>query len=619
VHLSNKEKTEEKLIEQIYGISKYWVIAPGGKRDCTTKIWDWRRFQEVIDYFDGRIKFVTIGRSDHLVEKLNGVIDLTDKFNDNLRSIWPLVYHSEGVVSGVSFLMHLAAGMKSKDHKHRKARKPCVAIYGGREPTTFTCYTNHQILHTNGAFDCCDNGGCWQSRVTPLQKDPDKNTRMCHNTVVKGGRTIQSCMDTITANDVIRAIEKYYEGNIYKPLPSNKPLQEVEVIQAAPVEINSTGKEINILASLKSKGGGEQSALKIAEVLKDAGWKVNLYPWGKVHKNYSNFKIESTSFFNETKPHSNFFKSFKPGLPLLFYANDQIWDFVLHGKELIDASSSVIVGINYCNGTLPKYKYLSQSKKLKAIVFQNEEKKNEFCRDQIGFDDTRLISLFGAIELDKFLEVVPASRNSSKDNLVVLKHCTPDYRKYITAESEGTGEKIHIWQKHIFKERDTRFYSRMLKDVKGVVFEFMEAHEELVNHFKNEPRMIFHKWDSMPVTEFLSRGHVYLYRTSNKWRDQYPRGVAEALAVGLPVLTEPRDGTRDRVDNGNTGLHCIDYDGFLYAVKILKRKEDMRKSMGMNAKDWARANLDPKLWVSTIEEVLYGERLNEGCRSIRSP
>jgi glycosyltransferase involved in cell wall biosynthesis len=602
VHLNAHEKNYN-LIKEVYDVNRYWIIAPGGKRDCTTKIWDWRRFQDVIDHFGDALKFIVIGRSDHLVEKLRGVIDLTDKFNDNLRGLFPLTYHAEGVVSGVSLLMHLAAGMPPKK---RRERKPCVAIYGGREPTTFTCYTNHQVLHTNGAFDCCDSGGCWQSRVTPLQKDRDKNTRMCHHTVVKGERTIQECMDTITAQDVIRGIEKYYEGNIYEPLKIEHK-KEAPAVEKIEVQAKG-GKEINILASLQSKGGGEQSALKIGDLLREAGWKVNFYPWGNVHEKWKGWELEDTPLVTVDKgkkrPDFKKLKDIAPqGVPLLFYANDQVWDFEEHAESLVKASGGIMIGINFANGRLPSCRWLSKNGKARAIVFQNEEKKKEFVRDQVGYRDTKLITMFGAIDLEKFLGVLPADRKNGKDELVVVKHCTPDWRKYITAESENAGEKIHIWQKHIFKERDAKFYKRLLDDIKNVRFEFMEAHSELINAFKDDDRMVFHKWDSMPVTDFLARGHIYLYRTSNKWRDQYPRTVAEALAVGLPVLTEPRDGTRDRVDNGNTGIHCIDYDMFLDALKKLKRKEPMRRAMGERAKDWARQNLDPKKWVEIVEDT----------------
>jgi len=590
LHLTEKEKATS-LIKELYGLEKYWVVAPGGKRDCTCKMWDWRRFQQVVNHFENRIKFVVIGKSNHLVEKLNGVIDLTDKFNKDIRGLIPLVYHAEGCVSGVTFLMHLAGAMPPRLNNERK---PCVAIYGGREPTNFTAYCNHQILHTNGAFNCCENGGCWQSRVHALQKNADANKRMCHSTEDVSGRTIQNCMNVITSDDVIRAIEKYYDGDIYTYLEhAPKPKAEIKAVTS------KEGKEINILASLQSKGGGEQSACKIASILRENGWKVNLHPWATVHDNYK-YITNKTSFKD------NMVNDMVAGVPLLFYANDQMGEFVNTAQEVVNKSSALIVGVNYVNRPLPTSTWIAKTNKLKAVIFQNEEKKKEWDRDAIGFDATKKIVMFGAIELDKYLEVCPVERKN-KDTLVILKHCCADYRKYVTEASVSKGQKIHLWQKNIIKETDIKFYRRLLKDVKNIRFEFMEAHKELIDAFKGESRMVFHKWNAMSVSQFLSRGHIYLYRTSNAWRDQYPRVVAEALAAGLPVLSEPRDGTKDRMDFGNIGFHCVDYDGFLYAIKLLQRKEGYRHHMGMRAKDWARQNLDPRKWVEVIEEVLSGQ------------
>lgn len=597
IHLTEKEKSYN-MIQDIYGHHiKYWVVAPGGKSDCTCKVWDWRRFQEVIDYFEGRIKFVVIGRSDHIVERLNKVIDLTDKFNKDIRGLIPLVYHSEGCVSGVTFLMHLAAAVPPRFDRERK---PCVAIYGGRENTSFTAYCNHQILHTNGSFNCCDAGGCWQSRVRPLPKREDGNKRLCHLPIKVEGRTIPACMDTITAQDVVRAIEKYYDGNIYtymSPVVAKKT--RVELVES-PIP-RTAEKEINFLASLNTRGGGEQSACKIVELLRKAGWKVNLHPWDNVHENYKEIEKSKYSFKNGMREHM------VNDVPLLFYANDQIGSFLKEAEPVVKKSSALIVGINYINAGLPKCRWLHKSGKLRAVIFQNQEKRDEWIRDQLGFEDTELIVLFGAIQLDKFLEVYPRRREKDEP-FVILKHCVPDHRKYITTKSIGYGEKIHLWQKNIIKELDTKFYTRMLKDTKNTQFEFMEAHQELINTFRNEPRMIFHKWDSMDVSEFLSRGHIYLYRTSNAWRDNYPRTVAEALAAGLPVLSEPRDGTKDRMDFGNIGFSCIDYDGFLYGVKILQRKEKYRYEMAANAKEWARKNLDPQRWIEVLGELLLEKK-----------
>ena len=100
------------------------------------------------------------------------------------------------------------------------------------------------------------------------------------------------------------------------------------------------------------------------------------------------------------------------------------------------------------------------------------------------------------------------------------------------------------------------------------------------------------------------RGHIYLYRSSNKWRDQYPRVVAEALAAGLPVLSEPRDGTKDRIVHGVTGFYCCHYDEFLLNVRTLRRKTDLCYEMGNTAKQWAKKNLDPERWVEVIEGAL---------------
>jgi len=595
LHLTEKEKSYN-MIKDVYGDDiKYWVISPGGKTDCTCKIWDWRKFQDVVDHFDGLIKFVVIGKSDHIVEKLKGVIDLTDKFNGDVRSLIPLVYHAEGCVSGVSFLMHLAAGVPAR---FKQERKPCVAIYGGREPTAFTAYCNHQVLHTNGAFTCCDNGGCWHSRVIPLTTNPSRNTRFCNLPIEVEGKTVPSCMNAITAEDVIRGVEKYYDGNIYtymKPAPPKKKVVSTPVMELPTL----SGKEINVLASLSSKGGGEQSACKIVELLRKAGWKVNFHPWDSVHESYDKEKygISNHSFKGDMQA------NMVAGAPLLFYANDQIGAFCKDSESIVAKSSAVIVGINYINSDLPKCRWLDKTNKLKAVIFQNTEKKSEFERDRLGFEDTKQIVLFGAIELAKYLEVCPKKREKN-DPFVILKHCVADGRKYVTEESVKRGDKIHLWQKKFDKELDTKFYSRLLKDTKNTRFEFMEAHKELRDHFKGSSRMVFHKWNSMDVGEFLSRGHIYLYRTSNQWRDQYPRVVAEALAVGLPVLTEPRDGTKDRVDHAKTGFYCVHYDEFLLNVKTLQRKTDLCFEMGDAAKKWAKTNLDPEKWVEVIEEVV---------------
>jgi len=213
IHLTEAERGRD-VVRDLYGCDQYWIIAAGGKRDCTCKIWDWRRMQDVVDHFAGHITFVAVGRSDHLIEGLRNVISFVDK-TPRLRDLFPLFYHASGVVSGVSFPLHLAAAMPPNPRLGgEKSRKPAVAIYGGREPTSFTWYCNHQILHTNGGMSCCDNGGCWQSRVTPIAKDADNKRlaeeveRLNHFLMVStplseetAGKHYVACIDKLRAEN----------------------------------------------------------------------------------------------------------------------------------------------------------------------------------------------------------------------------------------------------------------------------------------------------------------------------------------------------------------------------------------------------------------------------------
>ena len=620
LHLTDKEKADN-VVKSVYGVDKYWVIAPGGKTDCTTKIWDWRKFQQVVNHFKGKLTFVVIGKSDLVVEKLEGVLDLTDRYNEDIRGLLSLVYNADGCVSGPSALMHLAAALPREvgtGENMKLVSKPCVTILGGREPTGWTWYTKHQILHTNGIFSCCEDGACWRARTYSLPNSPEHNKSLCSKPISVDGRTIQECMEVITEHDVIRAIEKYYEGDLRsydKGIVQEKKavvraIPEVvhenqEVVQDSSeiVQVQGEQKEINLLGNLNSKGGGEQSLCMIAKMFREAGWKVNLIPWGSVNEKFAEEEVAPFNFIDDHGKTME--EKMTCGIPLLFYANDCVWDFPKYAEGIVSRSSMLIVGINYAIGGFKRCDWLNDSGKLKAVIFQNEEKREEWVSQVFGYLNTELIVLFGAVDIDKFYSVNTSPRNKDMD-MVVLKHCVADARKFVTEESKSQGEKCHVWQKHMFKDTDVVFYGKILKEMKNIRFEFMEAHSELVHAFKKESRMVFHKWDSMSVESFLSRGHVYLYRTSNAWRDQYPRTVAEALAVGLPVLTEPRDGTKDRVVHGDTGLYCIDYDSFLYGLKLLQRKDDYRVALGRNAKKWARKNLDPHKWVDVIGKIVKG-------------
>lgn len=190
----------------------FWLICTGGKMDYTAKWWIPEYAQKVVDHFKDRIQFVQFGAEGkgHYHPPLRGVINLVG--HTDIRMFMRLMYHAHGVVCPVTFAMHLAAATPNKPRM--PIRKACVVTAGGREPSNFTYYTNHVYLHANGQLRCCDNGGCWKSRTTQLGDDDVNDNSICTNTVRFRGRPVQRCMhDLVTANDVIRAIERYYSSD----------------------------------------------------------------------------------------------------------------------------------------------------------------------------------------------------------------------------------------------------------------------------------------------------------------------------------------------------------------------------------------------------------------------
>jgi ADP-heptose:LPS heptosyltransferase len=209
VHLSRVERSWYSQVQESVGEDlPFWIVVSGGKYDFTAKWWDPRRTQQVVDHYRGRILFVQVGESGHHHPPLRGVLDLRGK--TDLRQLVRLVYHSQGVLTGVSALMHLAAAIEVKGGQPQN--RPCVVVAGGREPSQWEAYPHHQYLHTNGALPCCDNGGCWKSRVKPLGDGDEADKSLCVDPV----GDLPRCMDMITAEDVIRRIELYFQGGVIR-------------------------------------------------------------------------------------------------------------------------------------------------------------------------------------------------------------------------------------------------------------------------------------------------------------------------------------------------------------------------------------------------------------------
>lgn len=209
IHLSEQEKGWMSQVEETQGAgTRFWIVVAGGKMDFTAKWWDPARAQAVVNHFKDRILFVQCGAegSNHNHKRLQNVLDLTGK--TDLRQMVRLMYHADGVICPVTMFMHLAAAVETKPQ--RPKNRPCVVIAGGREPSHWEAYPHHAYLHTLGMLPCCDNGGCWKSRVVPLGDGDDKDKSLCLRPVKRpNGVVLPQCLEMIRVHDVIQSIEKY--------------------------------------------------------------------------------------------------------------------------------------------------------------------------------------------------------------------------------------------------------------------------------------------------------------------------------------------------------------------------------------------------------------------------
>lgn len=196
VYLSTRERGWMDQVHELTGRKqRFWLVCAGRKSDYTTKFYGTDNYQAVIDRLRGKVTFVQVGSKDpgHFHPPLRNVINLVGK--TDLRQLIRLAWHADGVLSGVTFLQHLAAAWQ----------KPSVVVMGGREPVVWNSYPRQTLLHTVGSLSCCRTGGCWRSRIEKLNDGDNKDESLCENPVI-GEQTIPKCMALIRPEEVAEKI-----------------------------------------------------------------------------------------------------------------------------------------------------------------------------------------------------------------------------------------------------------------------------------------------------------------------------------------------------------------------------------------------------------------------------
>jgi ADP-heptose:LPS heptosyltransferase len=176
-------------------------VSGGCKKDFTVKYW--HGYQQVVDYFAGKIQFVQIGQSKDQHPLLRGVINLIDQ--TDVRQLIRLVSHCEGGLGPITGLNHLCSAFN----------KAYVCIGGGREPASWmNSYHTTHFLHA-GPMRCAGNHGCWLSRVVPLGDGDKKDGELCRNPFFTQSQyPVAKCMALISPQEVCLTIDRILYGFI---------------------------------------------------------------------------------------------------------------------------------------------------------------------------------------------------------------------------------------------------------------------------------------------------------------------------------------------------------------------------------------------------------------------
>ena len=205
IYLSPDERRPLMLLGNI---KNYWIMDAGFKNDYTLKFWGHSRFCKVVELLKDKVTFVQVGLTEptHKHAPIPGAIDLVGK--TNVREFIRLMYHASGVLTPVSFPMHLSAAVPTPDGRLR----PCIVLNGGREPPSWVQYPGHIFLQNVGMLDCCRSGGCWRSRGKRLGDGASSDFSICAHPIMDGDDAVGKCMAMIEPEYVAKLIEMYQEN-----------------------------------------------------------------------------------------------------------------------------------------------------------------------------------------------------------------------------------------------------------------------------------------------------------------------------------------------------------------------------------------------------------------------
>jgi ADP-heptose:LPS heptosyltransferase len=534
LHLSAWEREREPIIK-----GQYWLVTAGGKPDFSAKIWPFDRWQAVIDKLP-HLNFVQIGEAKHGHNRLQGdnVIDFIGKTEDRdtgLRDLLNLFYHCEGSLGLVSLQMHLAAAFD----------KPCVVVAGAREPSQWESYPYHRYLSTQGTIRCEKGAGFQQ---VPTLNDSCWRAKLeaCTNHVKQSdGTGIPKCIDMISVEDVVSNISMYYDGGrLISP-----ETKAVYITKKKPV--------FKMICNAHAYIGGERSCVSIMQGMRKEGYAIELIPTKNICPEFRRALGGGIKVTNDISGHCDI---------LVFYTNDRVWEFHTDTYKIMNELNAVKKYM-VLNFRLGKAGQVPWTKDWDGYFFLNNDLRDKLIQ---RIPDASTVVLAPPVDLTPFLGVKPKYNQT----LHMLRHSSQGDSKY--------------------PKNLTDIVRHMTKVHPNIKFDFMPAPSFLD---RGIPGVHAHPVNGIPVPDFLSTGNCFWYMLPEGYGDMGPRVIVEAMAAGLPVVADNRDGAKDRVTE-DTGWLCNSVEEYYAIIEGLNHK--VLKEKGEAAKERASKVFDPGNWIKAI-------------------
>jgi ADP-heptose:LPS heptosyltransferase len=326
---------------------------------------------------------------------------------------------------------------------------------------------------------------------------------------------------------------------------------------------------VKLLTSCRGYGGSEKSTLMLMRMFLEKGYSVDLVPWGGEAKICNPYRAAIPEGVNISK-------NLDPCDIFLYYATDTVYFPEIRQDVFTDKLGSLKVGkkiliANYRLGPIGKDRWTTNWDLYMFLCTQKEQELKK------RLPDIHTAVLAPPTDLTSFLGV----ERSYKSLRLRNRHL-----KLIRHNAQGDSK----WRPDI-----NDFITRLWGVNKNIDWYCMPAATYMVNDGR------IHKFgvNQEPIPDFLAKGDLFIYNLPDRYQDQGPRVIMEAMATGLPVIADNRWGAKDRVSD-ETGWLCDSTDDYVKHIQAIVSDMNVLKNKGRAAREYAEKVFDPYRWVEEI-------------------